>query len=216
MDSAHVHSGLETLSDAHHRREIELARHSNVRAAESDDEADRECPIFDSFYEADGNEGVLKMTNFTTAEFRGLYGRLHGHVVTHWNVGRGRKSAVKPMDAFFMLLTVLKHADVCSMTHLQEQGNTFKNYKYAVEAIDVTFQQTNRPFGNMAEGKKYFSGKHKLYGYKVEVSVRPNGLAAAYSKHYPGSVSDITILTKRMEEHKWRLEKSEEDKDISD
>jgi len=68
--------------------------------------------------------------------------------------------------------------------------------------VDVTFQQANRPSGNMQEGKKYFSGKHHLYGYKFELSVRPNGLASAYSQHHPGSVADITILESRLDINK--------------
>ena len=54
----------------------------------------------------------------------------------------------------------------------------------------------------MKEGKFYFSGKHKIYGRKVEVSVLPNRLALHCSKIYPGSVSDLTILNNGMDEHK--------------
>eukprot|EP00171_Calliarthron_tuberculosum_P021823 IDg21823t1 len=257
MDTNSARAGLQVLSSAHHRRELAYSRHPRFRDADSDDDADLESPVFDSFYNADGNEGVLKMTNFTAAEFRVLYGKLHSHLATRWNVGRGRKCAQKPMDVFFMTLTVLKHGGawdilakvfrmkgptfermiVCfmrvlasrvdqlfvqdvgnnfTMAHLREKKRTFKSCEFAVEAIDVTFQQANRPSGNMQEGKVYFSGKHKLYGYKVEVAVRSNGLASAYSKHYAGSVSDITILTKRIEEHRLRLEKGDEDKDIDD
>lgn len=257
MDTTHARSGLSVLSEAHTRREIEISRESIVRDADSDDEADMECPIMDSFYEADGNDGIKKMTNLTIPEFRKIYGQIHGYVITKWNVGRGRKSSVKPMDAFFLTLTVLKHggswdilarvfrmkaptferlvigfmrviaprmhklyvqnvADIYSMVHLQEKDKTFRNFAYAVEAIDVTFQLSNRPSGNVAEGKKYFSGKHKNYGYKVEVAVRANGFASAYSKHYPGSVSDMTILTERIDKHRWRLEKSEEDRELPD
>ena len=105
---------------------------------------------------------------------------------------------------------------VRAVSYLQEKGNAFQKCHYAVEAVDVTFQQFNRPSRNMQEGKRYFSGKHRIYGYKVEVAVRANGLASAYSKHYPGSVSDIGILTDRLDEHKWRLEKPEEDREIED
>lgn len=212
MDTRSARAGLSVLSSAHRRREIAISRHPHLRDAESDDEADLESPIFDSFYEADGNEGILKMTNFTANEFRVLYGKLHNYIVTNWNVGRGRKCTQKPMDVLFMTLTVLKHggswdilgkvfritgttfermitgfmrviagelhklfvqdvADNYTMKHLQEKKTTFKSSEFSVEAIDVTFQQANRPSGNMQEGKLYFSGKHKLYGFKVEVAV---------------------------------------------
>ena len=65
---------------------------------------------------------------------------------------------------------------------------------YARYATEVKFQQCNRPSGNMSEGKVYFSVKHKLYGYKVEVSVLPSGLAIGCTKHYPGSISDLEIF----------------------
>ena len=95
------------------------------------------------------------------------------------------------------------------MSELQEKGLLFKNFPFCLEAVDVTFQEVNRPSGNMQEGKVYFSGKHKLYGYKVEVAVRPNGTASGFSKHYPGSFSDVPILYNRIKIHKCRLKKRE-------
>lgn len=103
-----------------------------------------------------------------------------------------------------------------SMEGLREENTMFKNFPVAIEAIDITFQQASSPSGNMLEGKRYFSGKHKLYGYKIEVAVRPNGLASAFSAHRPGSVSDIAIMTQRVEEHTFRAEKFGADKDIDD
>lgn len=103
-----------------------------------------------------------------------------------------------------------------TLDELDTQKKTFKNFPFAVEAVDVTFQQSNRPSGNMQEGKRYFSGKHKLYGYKMELTVRSNGLASSYSRHYPGSVSDFNIFQQRIEKHKKRCEKTEEDEDMAD
>ena len=97
------------------------------------------------------------------------------------------------------------------MQSLIDKDACFKNHPYALEAVDATFQQTNRPIGNMREGKTYFSGKHKLYGYKVEVCVLPTGIATAFSKHYPGSIHDFAIFTKRHHVHKSRLAKINED-----
>ena len=59
----------------------------------------------------------------------------------------------------------------------------------------------------MQEGKKYFIGKHKLYGFKTEVSVRPNGIAVACSKHYPGFVCDLNSMHIMSEMHEDRFEK---------
>ncbi|ETV68307.1 hypothetical protein H257_15749 [Aphanomyces astaci] len=67
------------------------------------------------------------------------------------------------------------------MSQLAANGDRFTNYPYARYATDVTFQQTN-PAGSYAEKKSYYSGKHSLYGHKVEVSVLPNGLAINCTK----------------------------------
>ena len=49
-------------------------------------------------------------------------------------------------------------AQIYSTEHLKEQKKTFKNFPYAIEAVDVTFQQANRPFGIIQEGKNIFPG----------------------------------------------------------
>lgn len=77
-----------------------------------------------------------------------------------------------------------------------------------IEAVDATFQQANRPSWNMQEGKKYSSGKQK--------SVCPNGFAASFSAHYLGSVSDISIISRSIEKHRFRTEKGDEDQDMTD
>lgn len=50
-----------------------------------------------------------------------------------------------------------------TLNYCVDKGNQFKNFSYALEAVDVTLQQTSHPSGNMEEGKACFSGKHKLY-----------------------------------------------------
>jgi len=257
MNREHAHASLSQLEDLRNQRELELQRHSSTPTAESDDEADADCPIFDSFYESDGNEGIMQLTNLTSIEFRGLYHSLHDFISKTWNVGRGRKSSYKAMDVLLMTMAVLKHggtwdwlgrmfrikgptferlivgfleklaphmhdlfvkdvAELNPMAELIEQKTRFKNFDFAIEAVDVTFQQANRPSGNMQEGKKYFSGKHHLYGYKFELSVRPNGLASGYSQHHPGSVADITILESRLDVNKRRWKKRGDDTEIED
>ena len=222
MDRNAAASGLRLLCEALEDREREIGEYPTSHEEVSDDEADAESPVFDSFYSAGGSEGIMKMTNFTPSEFRSIWNTIEGYVSEHWNVGRGRKSSHSAMDVFFMMLTVLKHggawdlmarifgikgptfeklvmgyikmlenhlytmfvkkADhMYNMSTLRSNKAQFKYFPYALEAIDVTFQEANRPSGNMQEGKKYFSGKHKLYGFKTEVTVRPNGIAVACS-----------------------------------
>ena len=49
----------------------------------------------------------------------------------------------------------------------------------------------------MQEGKVCYSGKHKIYGYVGEVSVR-NGLAVGCSRQHPESLSEIDSLSKNL------------------
>lgn len=50
--------------------------------------------------------------------------------------------------------------------------------------MDSRFQEANRTGGlDFAEAKQYFSNKHKLYGFKCEVAVLPNGLCIHSAPH---------------------------------
>ena len=67
----------------------------------------------------------------------------------------------------------------------------------------------------MEEGKTYFSGKHKLYVYEVEVSVLPKGLAIGCSNRCPGSVADTDIMGNMKEFHIDAMSKKDGDLDIA-
>ena len=110
---------------------------------------------------------------------------------------------------------VLEKAERWTMARLVEEKRTFCNFQYARYATDVTFQQANRPSGNVAEGK-YYSGKHKLYGFEAEVSVLPNRIAAQCTEHFPGSVSDIDIIFRNRAFHTTALQKVQEEDKIAD
>lgn len=84
-----------------------------------------------------------------------------------------------------------------TMTKLQSLRQLFKKYPYDRYTTDVTFQQCNRPNGNLQVGKKYYSGKDKLYGYKVEGSVLPNGLAIVCTSQIPGNISGIFHFSRK-------------------
>lgn len=53
------------------------------------------------------------------------------------------------------------------MDVLVEEKALFKNFKFARDVTDVTFQQSYRISGSLQEGKWFFCGKQKLYGYEV-------------------------------------------------
>ncbi|KAE8891200.1 hypothetical protein PF003_g24632 [Phytophthora fragariae] len=103
-----------------------------------------------------------------------------------------------------------------SMRELVVAGKTFSNFACARYATDVTFQQANIPYG-LCEGRSiYFSGKHKLHGYKVEVSVLPTGKAINCTSHHPGHVSDIEIFRRNQAFHSQNMKKSEANKRLQD
>lgn len=79
------------------------------------------------------------------------------------------------------------------------------------------FQNSNRPRGNVQEGNAYFSGKNKLYGFKVEVSVLPNGQAINCTQQFAGSVSYIDIFYHNLRFHQQASVKTaEETEDIDE
>lgn len=93
------------------------------------------------------------------------------------------------------------------MTKMVQNNQTFRNVPYARYATDVTFQQSNRPAGNHEEALSCFFKTHKLYGYKVEVSVLPNGLALGAIKHFRGKLQDIDIIRENIVFHDAQLKR---------
>ena len=111
---------------------------------------------------------------------------------------------------------VENNAELYSMTEIIKEKFLFKHFSLARHATDVTFQVSNGPSGNMQEGKKYFSGKHELYRYKIEVSVLPNVLAVGYIEHIPGSVTDLEIFKENKDFHKANLKKARSERELAD
>lgn len=50
--------------------------------------------------------------------------------------------------------------EMLTLRKLRNDASTFRHFNYAQYVTDVIFQQANRPFGNMAKGKRYSPGKH--------------------------------------------------------
>ena len=110
---------------------------------------------------------------------------------------------------------VLNLGESWMMKRMIQTQKTFKTFKFCRYATDVTFYQGYWPSGTMEEGEKYFSGKHKIYGYKVEVSVLLKGLAIGCSNRCQGSVTDIDIMGKMKEFHIDAMSKKDGDLDIA-
>ena len=53
------------------------------------------------------------------------------------------------------------YAQMFSMSVFHENQTMFQNFLCALEVIDVTFQEFNRPSGNMSEENDTFPGKIK-------------------------------------------------------
>ncbi|RHY26381.1 hypothetical protein DYB32_007665 [Aphanomyces invadans] len=98
-------------------------------------------------------------------------------------------------------------AEKWTVTRLASMNQRFVNFPHARHATDVTFQQTNIPSGSYAEKQLFFSGKHHLYGHKVEMFVLLNGLAIDCSSFAKGSVSDKAIFDGNVEFHRINLAK---------
>lgn len=96
-----------------------------------------------------------------------------------------------------------------TMAKQRAKGNLFTNYPYALYATNVKFQPSHRPSGRFQEQKRYFSGKHKLYGLKIEASVAYPGYCVDLSMHHPGSTSDFTIFSGRQDVHREMLAKTD-------
>ncbi|GMF59756.1 unnamed protein product [Phytophthora fragariaefolia] len=84
--------------------------------------------------------------------------------------------------------------DRWTLDKIVRAGYAFHKFLYARYAKDVTFEQAIKPSGNVNEITRYYSGKHHLYGYKVEVVVLPNGLAINCTDHAGGSTHDAKIF----------------------
>ena len=103
-----------------------------------------------------------------------------------------------------------------SMTELNEAGTLFNYFPYALYATDVKFQQGNRPSGSHLESKTHYSQKHKLYGFKLECSVAPNGQCVYIADHAVGSENDLTIFRNNIGAHQTLLKKKNTEQDIND
>ena len=80
------------------------------------------------------------------------------------------------------------------MQKLKDCNNCSTNHPDALYAVDVRFEQCKRASGTTLQATPYFSDEHKLYGYKCERSVLPNGICCILSKHMPGASRDLHLF----------------------
>jgi hypothetical protein len=65
-------------------------------------------PLFDQYYNFGGDRAIMTMTNFTSFEFRTLFGMAEEAINSYYSRGRGKKPSTKPLDAFFILVSTVK------------------------------------------------------------------------------------------------------------
>ncbi|KAE9033676.1 hypothetical protein PR003_g11027 [Phytophthora rubi] len=111
---------------------------------------------------------------------------------------------------------VQAQADRTQMRTAMTSGHAFSNFPCALYAVDVTFQQSFCPGGPIQENGKYYSGKHHLYGLKVEVSVNTHGFAINCSDHAKGATHDVSMFKDNKPFHLGRMLKLPGDESLQD
>lgn len=87
------------------------------------------------------------------------------------------------------------------MQNLRHDDRNSKRFRFAQYAMDVTFQQANRRSGNIVEGTKHFSGTHRIYGHKGELSVISIDLCTGWTQRYPRSSAHFKIFWQNSDFH---------------
>ena len=116
---------------------------------------------------------------------------------------------------FLYIRFVPFYAEKCDMGRLLADKIHSKPLKCVDMSLTEPFSRvTFRRFSRGSE--EVFSGKHKLYGYKVEASVISNALAISVRNHHPCSVSDIEIMRDMSHFHDDTLEETAKESAITD
>ena len=68
--------------------------------------------------------------------------------------------------------------------------------------MDTTIQQIWTPIGTYEERKRYYSGKHQLYGLKTQTLHNRRGFILHYISGIPGATHDLTIARQNIEDIK--------------
>ncbi|KAG3133151.1 hypothetical protein PI126_g19300 [Phytophthora idaei] len=193
---------------------------------------DSDSPIFDAFVEQGGGEAIATLTNFTITEFYLLYGHVEEVLVGHWTCGRGKKSDTKPMDAFLMMLCVLKHYATWHK-HALDFGfkpPTFEKLVHRImdicEPLLLKAFVTSPSLSDHRANARTFT--HYPYGlYAVDVkfqpALRPSGrkpdatspINTSSMGSSTGAVSHITILSNHIE-NRDQLRKSANESALDD
>lgn len=105
-----IQSAFDALCEVADQRATELEQFEGATPLDSsDDETISASPIYDSFLNSIGPNGIHKMTNFSPTEVTHLHKQFEPIIAPVWYRGRGKRSSYKLMDVLFMTLTVYKN-----------------------------------------------------------------------------------------------------------
>ncbi|OWZ21704.1 hypothetical protein PHMEG_0003695 [Phytophthora megakarya] len=190
-ETANLSSSHENFGDA--------ARHVE------DESSDSEPPTLAQVVASGGDDTLKGMTNFSSH-----FDTWHKHAI---DFNMGVSTLEKMVHRAIQTIELVLYSQLVERVKMNKQiqkGNAFSNYPHALYATDVKFQPAYRPMGRFTERKVYFSAKHKLYGFKIECSVAPPGVAVDVSDHAPGSRSDLTMMLDRLSIHRQMLMKEDD------
>ncbi|KAG2793296.1 hypothetical protein PC116_g27661 [Phytophthora cactorum] len=160
-----------------------VASHENfgdvVRHVEKE-ASDSGSPILVEYRALGGDDTLRGMTNFSAPELDAL-----------WEAG-----LLKHYD------TWQKHAIGFNigMSTLEKMAHR------VIQTVEPVFRHID-PVVALRSKKFYFLAKHKPYGFKIECSVAPPGVAVDVSDHSPGSTSDLMMMLDRLSIHRQMLRK---------
>ena len=136
--------------------------------------------MFDIFYNQEGSQSIFNMTHLTAREFQCLWDLVAAHVMSHWNIGRGKRCTFGEKGVLFMMLATLKHGRNWDWTGkiFGVKGLTFE--RMIVNCVNIVSEY--------------------LYNYLVETEARRFSLSDIEEKgkgfyHYPFAkyATDVTF-----------------------
>ncbi|KAH9118796.1 hypothetical protein LEN26_011928 [Aphanomyces euteiches] len=159
--------------------------YEGVLQENEDDETfgDLDTPYIDS-YASQGTQAFITMTKLSLSVFNRLWSLCECEANAAWYEGRGRKNRVSAKDAFFMLLTLLKHYNTWDK-HAADFGISLLTFEKMVvrmmglvKSVLVSQLVTQVYMKNQREsGLSFANHPEVLYAtdVKFQPAYRPNG-----------------------------------------
>lgn len=127
------------------------------------------------------------------------------HYETHAKIGDtfhvSKTQIQRIVDTTLAAVTPLLYSRfVENITDLIDYEPVEGEFSEAKYVMDATIQEIWTPLGTYEERKRYYSGKHKLYGLKTQTLHLRNGISVATWSGIPGAVHDLTITRDKIDE----------------